>query len=430
MTTDVGRQLHIGRRHDPSPFRVGLLGGFGGGNIGNDASLDAVIRMVQRIEPDAVVTCLCPQPEEVADRFRIPAHGIRARRPGGGIFASPIGRALRSPYRLGDFSRALRMTGSLDALLIPGTGILDDYGGERPMGWPLTLAEWLTAARVRGVRTGMVSIGAGPLEDPAARWLASLACRFAGHRSYRDAGSRNFLAGIGLDVSADDVVPDIVFSLPSPAPVTAHAAPLVVVPVMKYRGWNETPRSSLIEDQHAGVLGAFCSWLLRTGYAVRLVTADIHDHAATKRVAQSITVANPEAARSRLTTEVTDDMAGFLRLVADATAVVASRYHAVIGALICGKPTISLGYAAKNQELMAGVGLGAYCQHLDRLDEMLLRKQFLELVAHRHRLSTEITRRVAAFRAELAAEEDRLHAFLGHQTVLRHERDEPSWSQQ
>jgi len=395
------------------PWRVALLGGFGGGSVGNDASLDAVIRMIRRIEPDAVITCLCPRPEEVAERFGIPAHAIRSQRPVGGIFASPIGRILRAPYRLRDISRALRMAGSFDTLLVPGTGILDDYGGERPTEWPLTLAVWLTAARMRGVRTGMVGIGAGPLSHPASRWLARVACRSADYRSYRDTGSRNFMASIGVDVAADDIVPDIVFSMPPPKSTAARTAqPLVVIPVMKYSGWKQTQRSSSIEDRHVRVLGDFCGWLLRAGYAVRLVTADSHDHTATVRVAQSITAVDPEVARSRLTTAVAEDQAGLVRLIADATAVVASRYHGVIGALICGKPTISLGYAARNEELMSAAGLGSYCQHVDHVDEVLLRKQFVELMADRDCLSAEVASRVAEFRRRLAAEEERLAALL------------------
>ena len=413
MTTELGRPTGVGRAVDGSPWRVALLGGFGGGNIGNDASLDAGIRMVRRIEADAAITCLCPRPEEVAERFNVPAHPIRAGRPAGGVFSSPIGRLLRTPYRLADVALALRMSGSFDALLVPGTGILDDYGGERPSGWPLALAGWLVAARWRGVQTGLVSIGAGPLAHPVSRRLARVIIGSANYRSFRDAGSRNFMASLGLDVGSDAVVPDIAFSIPTPVLTWSQTAPpLVVLPVMRYRGWNVTSLSTSIENRHLSVLSAFCGWLLGAGYAVRLVTADIHDHAATEQVAQAAVAANPEGARSRLTIAVTDDLTGYLRLVADATVVVASRYHAVIGALMCGKPTISLGYAAKNEELMTAVGLGAYCQGLDNVDETLLRKQFGELTAHRETLSATVTSHVAEFRARLAAEEERLRAFL------------------
>ena len=414
MTTDVGRQARPGRQVDQSRWRVALLGDFGGGNIGNDASLAAALQLVWRLEPDAAaITCFCPRPQEIADRFGIHARPIHAQRPNGGIFASPVGRALRVPYRGGDVWRALRIMGSFDALVVPGTGILDDYGGAPPSGWPLTLATWLLAARLRGVRTALLDIGVGPLEHPASRQLARVVAHTADYRSYRDAGSRNFLVSLGLDVASDAVVPDIVFSLPAPPHATVPTPPpLVVVPVMKYSGWKQTSQSKSIEDRHIDVTSRFCNWLLRTGYAVRLVIADSHDHEATARVARSITAADPDNSRSRLTTAVADDFDGYLRLVIDATAVVASRYHAVIGALMCGRPTISLGYAVKNAELMTAAGLGAYCQHLENVDEELLRSQFVGLMAHRDRLSPEVMDHVAQFGNRLAAEEHRLSAIL------------------
>jgi polysaccharide pyruvyl transferase WcaK-like protein len=312
------------------------------------------------------------------------------------------------------------MTGSLDALLVPGTGILDDFGGEKPTGWPLTLALWFGMARMRGVRTGLVSIGAGPLAHPVSRRLARAVGVLADYRSFRDTGSRDFMISTGLDVPADEIAPDIVFSLPwsgSTEPRTGR--PLVAIPVMKYHGWYAQQRTASIANRHTSALGTFCGWLLDQGYAVRLVSADVGDQPATEDVATSVTSTNPELARRWLTTAVAGDLDDLNRLLSDASVVVATRYHSVISALICGKPTISLGYAAKNDQLMAAVGLGAYCQHVERIDQDLLRRQFEDLMANQRRLEQEIGARVAEFQARLAAEEERLTACLGNAVTSR-----------
>jgi polysaccharide pyruvyl transferase WcaK-like protein len=136
-------------------------------------------------------------------------------------------------------------------------------------------------------------------------------------------------------------------------------------------------------------------------------------------VATSVTSTNPELARRWLTTAVAGDFDDLNRLLSDASVVVATRYHSVISALICGKPTISLGYAAKNDQLMAAVGLGAYCQHVERIDQDLLRRQFEDLMANQRRLEEEIGARVAEFQARLAAEEERLTACLGYAVTSR-----------
>ena len=44
-----------------------------------------------------------------------------------------------------------------------------------------------------------------------------------------------------------------------------------------------------------------------------------------------------------------------------------------------GRPVVSLGYAAKNPELLADVGLGEYDQHVESFDPQLVLQQLREL---------------------------------------------------
>ena len=77
--------------------------------------------------------------------------------------------------------------------------------------------------------------------------------------------------------------------------------------------------------------------------------------------------------------------------MAPAGTVVATRYHNVICALKLSKPTISLGYAAKNIAVMADAGLSEFCQFANSLDVDLLIKQFTEL----ENRSAELRRTIA-----------------------------------
>ena len=45
---------------------------------------------------------------------------------------------------------------------------------------------------------------------------------------------------------------------------------------------------------------------------------------------------------------------------------------------LLNKPVVALSYHEKISSLMAGVGMGEYCQNIDRLDVDLLVEQFLE----------------------------------------------------
>ena len=56
-----------GRRRLSGPPRVGLFGLLGSGNIGNDASMEVVLRYLQTSHPGTVVDAMCRGPEEVRD---------------------------------------------------------------------------------------------------------------------------------------------------------------------------------------------------------------------------------------------------------------------------------------------------------------------------------------------------------------------------
>ncbi|MGH8868647.1 MAG: polysaccharide pyruvyl transferase family protein [Actinomycetes bacterium] len=403
------------------PLRVALLGNFGIGNLGNDASLDALIQLVRRADPDVSITVVCTNPDVVRTRFGVPAYATRSRRPQGRLSGTRLGALLELPGRLADVRQAFRVCGTVDALVAPGTGILDDFGSPKPTGWPLGLFVWMGAARLRRTRTALVSVGAGPLRHPVSRRFARWASSMADHRSFRDRGSRAFMMSIGLDVPADEVVPDIVFSLPSPeATRPPSARPLVAVPVMNYSGWQASAKSPAIAERNVETLTSFCLWLLGEGYAVRLVTADASDEPATDEVAARVRAAEPERADVWLTTAVAVDLPDLMCLLTDAVAVVATRYHSVVSGLICGKPTISLGYGAKNTDLMQTVGLGAFCQHVEHVDQELLRGQLTEAVADAPRLSRLVASRVEELRAQLEGEEQRLQAsVLGSRRRVR-----------
>jgi len=66
-----------------------------------------------------------------------------------------------------------------------------------------------------------------------------------------------------------------------------------------------------------------------------------------------------------------------------------------------GRPVISLGYHSKNDELMAEMGLQAYCQHIERFSVDQLVQQFQTLVAELDRASQQIQRRCGQYRESL-----------------------------
>ena len=375
-------------------MKVALFGMFGVGNLGNEASLDAMLRAVRARVPGAGLVLVCPNPEAAHL-----LHGVRAV-PTTTPAASRVARRLPLVRDLPSWRHALRTLRGVDLLVVPGTGILDDFG-TGPGGLPWDLFRWCAAARLCGARVAFVSVGAGPIHHRLSRLLMTAAVRLAGYRSFRDPGSKAYMAGAGCDTSRDTVAPDLVFGLPLPGATERRAAdaPLLVgLNAMAYYGWSHDPaRGQEIHRAYTGKLAAFAQWLLDEGHQVRLFIGEDRDLTACRALHDRVGALLP-ARDARSLHEL-------LAQFAETDLVVATRFHNVVAALLLAKPVLSIGYAVKNDELMADVGQGAFCQAIEELDVVRLKEQFRQLRAERERIAAAIAERTRAYRAALDAQD-------------------------
>src|SRR5690606_12464784 len=87
--------------------------------------------------------------------------------------------------------------------------------------------------------------------------------------------------------------------------------------------------------------------------------------------------------------------------IAETDLVVASRYHVQIAALKMGRPLISLGYAPKNDALMADAGLERFAENVEEVTLQRLIEQFEALAGERERYGVLVRERVAVMTARL-----------------------------
>ena len=130
-----------------SPLRIGLIGYFGYGNFGNDASLEAMTSFLHRVRPDAELTCICVSPGGIDhNKYKAVVALVPPKRVG---LWSRLSNGLKLP-RLVEVARyAVRQVRTLDVIIVPGTGLLQDYWA-KPWQLPLTLYIWCLSARLCG----------------------------------------------------------------------------------------------------------------------------------------------------------------------------------------------------------------------------------------------------------------------------------------
>jgi polysaccharide pyruvyl transferase WcaK-like protein len=391
---DAATEASVRTTRRAGPLRVALLGGFGIGNFGNDASLEAALAFLRAEYPDAQLSVICSNPAEVSGTFGVPtiATVLRPR----GIWRIPNTLLLRTPAALTNWVHSFRTLKRFDVVLVPGTGIFDDFR-DTPFGWPSRLLRWSLAARLSRVRLAYLSVGAGPILSPVSRVLMKWAAQQAQHRSYRDANSRDYMATLGVDESNSAVLPDVAFLLPAP-PQTQRAVSeqlTVGVGIMNYSGWRKsvTVYQDYV-DKHVG----FIQWLFAQGYAVRALVGQTTDW---------ITLREIEARVGRPLTSLSEAQMDSFHHVMDEVAatdlVVASRYHVQVAALQQGRPVISLSYGPKNDALLEQAGLGAFTHDIHAIDLDKLQAQVTSIAADRARYSALVRDKVSAMQARLRA---------------------------
>jgi polysaccharide pyruvyl transferase WcaK-like protein len=346
--------------------RVAFYGYLGSGNIGNDATFETVLAWLRSAHPDVEVRCITIAPAEVQTRYGVTSVplSLGPQRPGGNrvMWASRklLGRLL-------DLPRSFWLAGSVDAVVVPGKGVLEEKLGVRPWGLPLWLFLIAAACRLRRRPFVLLDVGADWAANPVTRRLYVATVGLATHVSYRDELSAAAMRRAGAR-APEAVAPDLVFAHPASTLVKPEAG-LLVVGVMAYYGHGDDPvRGAGVRRTYVAELAEAIVQLTEAGDRVVLVGGDRVDVDVARDVKAAVLASSPGVTDDAVLvrdvttfTELTDEM---MR----ADVVVASRFHNLICALRLARPTVSVGYAEKNRHLMQALSLDEYCQDIEQLD--------------------------------------------------------------
>jgi len=420
--------------------KIGLVHHVGGGNLGDDATLDVVVHNIKRRWPHAVMVAFSMNPADTRDRHGIPSYPLRAKtwafgyQPPRGVtgfkaalktlaskhsLPSRLLRAanavaIRGPkglFREASFlaasARAMR---SVDLLIISGGGQLTEWGG--PWGFPYTIFKWVFLARCLRVRCLFWNVGAGPLSHPLSRFFVVRALLSADYVSFRDRESRDLVQQIGF-TRENHVCPDTAYSLevasPEAGSFRTRRQPVVGLAPMPYCDPRVYPaeKNQFVYDQMIRKLAVFASWLLERSHSLELFGTDIG--------VDPLAIADLQIAlRDRQHIDsphygVHDSVKSLDALLAAMSGmdyVITCRYHGVIFAHLLNKPVLALAHHPKVANIMSDLGLSAYCVDLRGFDVNALMDRFAALVRNADEIRSRMKTSLAIYRQRLAAQFD------------------------
>ena len=409
------RQARVLGGRSPGPAqRIGLFGYLGSGNIGNDASMESALGYLRSAHPEAIIDAMCTGP----DRLRV-AYGLDAiplfwylkheRR-----FLRPAAVAIKGLGKVIDIVRIASWVRRHDIVVVPGMGVLETTLPLRALGAPYAMFLLCLSGRLSRTRVALVSVGANVIKQPLIRWLYRSAAWLACYVSYRDAGSLEAMPRRGAGITRPRVYPDLAFGIPVGSQEPGDEQ-IVGVGVMDFHGTNDNrDQADQIYASYIAAVTDFIVWLTDTGRSVRLFIGDTKgcDERVVDEVLTRVLARRPELDRGRVTAVPASSFGDLMEAMEPAATIVATRYHNVICALRLGKPTISLGYAAKHEALMSEMGLAAYCQDARALDVDRLIKQFADIESRSAQLRPIIAERNEALAREVAEQFRYMSALL------------------
>ncbi len=419
-----------------TPRRFGIFAHVGNGNLGDEATVAALLQNIRVHCPGAEILVFSANPEDtgrrhgvvalpigraVASRQRKPSP-VGAREPSAGGAGSPgvtarvkawlksipgLGSALQSGQRTlrllgglpGEIWFLYRSFGALrgiDRLIVAGGGQLGDYFGG-PWGYPLGIFRWCALARAAGARVAFLSVGAEPIRSAISRWLLRRALAMADYRSFRDEGSSRLIESIGAPPGGR-VCPDLVhgLSLPLTSVGRGTGPGLTVginpVPFFDARYWTE--HDDRLYERYVDTVAAFASWLLERGHRIVFFPTQVR---ADPPVIHDIELVMKRTARTwpadRVLIPSVTDFPSLTAALAMVDVVVASRFHGIVFALLLDIPVLGLSYYRKTEELMADMGQGDYVFAIRQLHLSALITRFTQLESRLALVRDQIRRR-------------------------------------
>ena len=411
--------------------KIALLHHTGGGNLGDDAIIDAVLHNLRKRWSDAEITAISMNPNDTVKKHGVPSYPLRrhtwdigyksARREA--TQASKYGflswlRTTKNPvirlpkaifHELAFLVASLRILKSFDLLIVTGGGQLTERSG--PWGFPYAIFTWILMAKAVRIKCVFLNVGAGPLNHPLSKFFVTRALFATDYVSFRDEQSQALAVDIGF-TGKSQVFPDNVYNLEVSLPNVSlgrRDRPIVGIAPMSYPFCDPREHPSghqAIYEDFIARLATFASSLARGSYSLALFGSDIG--ADPSAIEDLRTILRNRHNISTPPYEPIDSVRELLSRMSAVDYIVTCRFHGVVFAHILNKPVLAIPHHPKVANLMNALGLSKYCVDIRTLDPIQLTDTFASLVSDTEEVKSRMVASLANYRSQLAIQFDEL----------------------
>jgi polysaccharide pyruvyl transferase WcaK-like protein len=420
-------------------MRIALLNHIGGGNLGDDATVDAVIQNIRVRWPKAEICAITMNPADTENRHGVAAYPVRAQtwdiaftppkhesslktalkksvirwkplvRLLKGARSLAIQRPMRSLRELHFLTNAVRLITRLDLLVICGGGQFTERDG--PWAFPYTLLKWVVIAKAVKVRCIILNVGAGPLKRPLSKVFSRWALDAAEYVSFRDKQSLALARQIGFN-GEGRIVSDNVYSFECPPlqgrSFRSEGKPVVGLAPVPYRDPRMHPaedgRSAY--DNYLAKSAEVVYRLIRSSNSVVLFGTDIGVDPLANRDLLEVLHKYSDIAMPQY--EAVETVPHLLATMSAMDYVVTCRFHGVIFAHLLNKPVLAIAHHPKVTDLMGSLGLSKYCFDIETFDPVQVADAFESLTGDVDEIKRSMAASLVVQRTRLAAQFDEL----------------------
>jgi polysaccharide pyruvyl transferase WcaK-like protein len=429
---------------DKPTIRIGLLSApNGNGNLGDEATVAAVIQNIRRRYPTATIYAFSHNPDDTRGRHGIPAFPITRTRSHAPAGVLPCGQAtitpgvessgnLRhkvkatlkafsviytilkaiytAPHSILNFLAEVKflMTSfkylkGTDLLILTGSGVLSDqFGG--PFNFPYTIFKWSLLAKASGTPFAFVSVGVGPLHAWLSRHFIKYSLSLARYQSTRDLTSKQVLDALGID-KAIHVYPDLASSLHVNTAQShqRNHRPIIGInafPHFDSRYWHIS--DPVKYQRYITTLATFTTWLIQNKYMVVFFPTQIRaDTLVIQDIKECLSKRGAPHLGNAFIEKPIHDVTDLISQLATLDLVVATRFHGILLSLLMNKPVLALANHHKMTDLMTDMGQSQYVLDINTFTCESLIELFIALEGNSQTVKRQIACRVSEYQYAL-----------------------------